>query len=380
MNFYGFSINNGFRNKIRTGLMILGIMVSIFLLNVLQIFLRELSQPPSNEESSYRLVVIPKTSIADILPIRYYDRIKKIEGIYAVTPLIWFGGIYIDERNFFPNFAVDPSSIFNVLSESEVAVEELEAFKKERTACIVGVKTMERFNWKVGQKITLQGTIWGFNAELIIRGTYKGTVDDTNLFFRYDYFDDMMNKLGLTGSFWIKAKSSDDVPKIAKEIDETFKNTEAETKTETERAFVLGFISMLGDIKVIIGSLASVIMFTLMIVTAGTMAMNIRERYREIAMLKAIGFNRFYIIRLVLTEIICITMIGAALGCLFVYVLLHSVDITKLSQGTIVSFEYTKTMMGRSMLAAFIVGLISSLTPTLSVLRISVVDGLRDVE
>lgn len=380
MNFLSFSLINGFRNKVRTGLMIMGIIISIFLLTVLQIFLRELTQPPELEESAYRVIAIPKTSIADILPIHYRQKIERVEGVEYVTPLIWFGGIYIDERNFFPNFAIDQNTFFNIMSEVKVEPEQLEAFKRERTACIVGKTTMERFNWKIGQKITLKGTIWGFDAELTIRGIYTGGIDQTNLWFRYDYFDDMIGKLGLTGSFWIRAKNPEDIPRISKTIDDMFKNTEAETKTETERAFVMGFVSMIGDVKVIIGSLSSVIMFTLLIVTAGTMAMNIRERYREIAMLKAIGFNRFHIVRLIVTEIIGITMLGSVLGCGLVYFLLQTVDITKLSQGAIVSFELTKTMIGRSLLIAFIVGLVSSLTPTLSVLRIPVVEGLRDVE
>lgn len=239
---------------------------------------------------------------------------------------------------------------------------------------------MERFNWKIGQKITLKGTIWGFDAELIIKGIYSGGIDKKNLWFRHDYFDDMMGKPGFTGSFWIKGKTPEDVPKIAQKIDDTFKNTEAETKTETERAFVLGFISMLGDVKTIILSLSSVIMFTLLVVTAGTMAMNIRERYREIAMLKAIGFNKYHIIRLIFTEIISVIMIGGIFGCLIVFYICNYLDLPRLTHGVIVSFELTTAMVGRSLLIAFLTGLISSIAPTLSVLKIPVVEGLRDIE
>lgn len=380
MTFFSFSLANGFRNKARTFLMIMGATVSIFLLTLLQVFMRELTQPPELEESSYRVITIPKTSLADILPLHYRARIEKIEGVQAVSPLIWFGGIYIDERNFFPQFAVDPNTIFTVVNEMNVDPAYIEAFKNDKRACIVGIETMERFNWKIGQKITLKGTIWGFDAELIIKGIYSGGIDKKNLWFRHDYFDDMMGKPGFTGSFWIKGKTPEDVPKIAQKIDDTFKNTEAETKTETERAFVLGFISMLGDVKTIILSLSSVIMFTLLVVTAGTMAMNIRERYREIAMLKAIGFNKYHIIRLIFTEIISVIMIGGIFGCLIVFYICNYLDLPRLTHGVIVSFELTTAMVGRSLLIAFLTGLISSIAPTLSVLKIPVVEGLRDIE
>jgi hypothetical protein len=193
--------------------------------------------------------------------------------------------------------------------------QQLDAFIKEKTSCIVGIKTMERFGWKIGDRITLQGTIWDCSPELIIRGVYREGIDETNLFFHHDYFDDLLGGLNLVGTFWIKVANAEAVQSVIDRIDATFRNTDAETKTETERAFQLGFISMFGNIKMLIGSICTVVVFTMILVTASTMSMAIRERMREIAVLKAIGFNTRHVFGLILAESFGLAMVGGLIGC-----------------------------------------------------------------
>jgi putative ABC transport system permease protein len=294
--------------------------------------------------------------------------------------LTWFGGIYQDEKNFFPQFAVDAERLFDVFSEAEVDPLEQAAFIKERTACVVGRKTMQRFGWKLGDRITLLGTIWPCDPELVIRGVYTGGIDETNLFFHYRYFDELLGQQGLTGTYWLKTTGADVIPGLVERIDTMFRNTDAETKTETERAFQLGFISMFGNIKLLLGSISTVIVFTMILVTASTMSMAIRERTREIAVLKAVGFDGLQITGLILAESFGLAMAGGLLGCLGARLLYGSVDITKLTRGFFIKFEVTPHIIVSGLLIAAVLGVVSAAMPVLACRRMTVVEGLRELD
>ena len=186
----GFILRNALRNKRRLLLTVLSVALSLFLFTVLQTALREMSQPQVTDQSALRLIVRHKVSLANVLPSKYQSRIARVPGVKRVSRLTWFGGIYIDESNFFAQFACDAPALFDILTEVQTDPEQVAAFKKEKTACIVGIKTMNRFGWKVGQKITLRGTIYPADLELIIRGVYSGGIDETNLFFHHEYLDE----------------------------------------------------------------------------------------------------------------------------------------------------------------------------------------------
>lgn len=291
MTLLSFVWKNMARNRRRTVLTVLSIALSLFLLSTLMTVLTELERESEGGDQHLRLVVRRASSLGDPLPEAYLEKLKRVPGVRLVSVLSWFGGIYVDERNFFANFGCDPETIFPMWNENRIPPEQLRAFQKERTAAVAGRKLAERFKWRLGDTITLQGTIHPIDLEFTLRGIYTG-LDETAFFFHHAYLEEALGRPGKVGTFWLKAASAADVPRIAERVDAMFKNSDAETKTETERAFQLGFVAMLGNVKSLVASISSVVVFTILLVTANTMAMAIRERAREIAILKTLGFRR----------------------------------------------------------------------------------------
>ena len=376
----GFIVRNAFRNKRRLLLTVLSVALSLFLFTTLQTALRELTQPATSEAAALRLVVRHRVSLANVLPEKYQTRIERMPGVKYCTKFTWFGGIYRDESNFFPQFGCEADKLFKVFTESQIDPQQMENFIKERTACVVGKKTMERFGWKIGDKITLLGTIWPCDLELIIRGVYYGGIDETNLFFHHEYLDELLGKQGLVGTFWILADNAAVIPGLIERIDKAFANTDAETKTETERAFQLGFVSMFGNIKMLIGSICTVIVFTMMLVTASTMSMAIRERSREIAILKAVGFDGSQIFGLILAESFGLAMVGGVIGCVGAWLLFSNVDMYTISRGFFIKFDVTAHIVAGGLLVAAVLGVVSCLVPSYASLKTSVVTGLKELD
>jgi putative ABC transport system permease protein len=376
----GFILRNALRNKRRLTLTVLSVALSLFLYTTLQTALRELTQPATSEASALRLVVRHKVSLANVLPEKYQSRIERMPGVQYCTKFTWFGGIYKDERNFFPQFACEADKLFKVFTESTIDPQQLNDFIKDRTGAVVGIKTARRFGWKVGEKITLLGTIWPCDPELTLRGIYYGGLDESNLFFHHEYLDELLGNKGLVGTYWIRADNTAVVPGLIKRIDETFANSDAETKTETERAFQLSFVSMFGNIKMLIGSISTVIVFTMILVTASTMSMAIRERSREIAVLKAVGFNSAHVFGLILAESFGLAMAGGIIGCFGARGLFSTIDIYSLSRGFFIKFDVTPHIIAGGMLVATALGVVSALMPAYTSTRKSVVEGLRDLD
>lgn len=375
-----FIIRNATRNRRRFILTLLSVTFSLFLLTMLLVMLRGLTDPATTDEAALRIVVRHKVSLANMLFSKYKERIERMPGVKYCTKLLWFGGIYRDEKNFFPQFACDAETVFKVLSEARIDPAQLGAFIRERTACVVGIKTMQRFGWKIGDRITLMGAMWPCNLELTIRGVYSGSVDETNLFFHHDYFDEALGDKGFTGLFWVRCENAASVPELIERIDAEFSNSDAETKTETQQSFQLGFVSMLGNLKLLIGSICTVIVFTLVLVTGGTMSMAIRERGREIAILKTLGYESPLLFGLLLSESFGLAVLGCLLGCAGAWMLLQTVDIYRLSRGLFVNFEVNGQIIAQTLGVAVVLGVVSCLWPALSSIRRSVMAGLRTAE
>ncbi len=380
MTLHGFILRNALRNKRRLILTVLSVALSLFLFTTLQTALRELTQPATSEAAALRIIVRHRVSLANVLPEKYQFRIARQPGVAACTKFTWFGGVYQDEKNFFPQFACEAETLFDVFTEAEISPQERDAFIKEKSACVVGIKTMERFGWKLGDKITLRGTIWGCDPELIIRGVYRKGIDETNLFFHHDYFDELMGELGLVGTFWIRAARAEDIPVLIERIDADFRNTDAETKTETERAFQLSFLSMFGNIKLLIGSICTVVVFTMILVTASTMSMAIRERSRELAVLKALGFRLREVIALMAAESFGLALAGGLLGCGGAWALFSRVDIYTLTQGFFIKFEVTPHILAGGLVISLVLGLAACVGPALTTARTSIVTGLKELD
>lgn len=377
----GFVLRNSFRNKRRALLSLLSVAASLFLFVLLLVALREVTLPPEDVGAAARIVVRNRISLASFLPARQRAVIEKIPGVAAVSPFTWFGGKYGNQEGIpFAQFAMDPTQLTNVFGEAKLPLDQLDSFVKDRTSCIVGRVTAEKYQLKVGDRMKLIGTFWPFDLDLRIAGIYSGAVDDRNLFFHHKYLEELAGNTGQVGTWWLKARSTGEVPQVVDQINKAFANTSAEVRAETERAFQLGFVSMWGNIKMLIRSICSVVVFTLVLVAASTMSMAVRERFRELAILKAIGFRRHELFALILAESFGLSMLGAVLGVGGAWVLFTFIPISKLTAGVFVTFEVTPRIMGQAFMVAAGLGVVASLAPSLSVARMSVVEGLKTLD
>ena len=378
-----FIVKNALRNKRRATLSILSVAVSLSLLVALQVGLRELTLPAEGAGAELRVAVRNKISIANLLPVRQRPIIERIPGVEAVTPFTWFGGKYKNEEGMtFAQFAIDSKKLRAIFTELKMSPEEYTAFESERTGAIIGKITAEKYGLKVGDKITLDSSLYSVGAgmDFKIVGIYSGTPDDRNMLFRQDYLDEVSDVKGLVGMWWLKVKSADVMPQVLSTINKTFENSAAEVRAETERAFQLSFISMWGNIRLLITLICTAVVFTLLLVTASTMSMAIRERFRELAILKAIGFRRRELFVFILAESFGLAMVGAVVGVGGTYLLLTYADVSKMTGGLFPFFEITPKIMGIGVAVAALLGIIASIMPSVAVARMSVVDGLKTLD
>lgn len=376
-----FILKNALRNKRRALLSILSVAVSLFLLVTLLVGVRELTLPVEGAGAELRVAVRNKISIANTLPARQRSIIEAIPGVEAVTPFTWFGGKYKNEEGMtFAQFAMDPTKLRSVFGEAKMGFEGYDAFIAERTACVIGRITAAKYNLKVGDKITLESPLYPAGMEFKIVGIYSGTPDDRNMLFRQDYLDEASGLKGAVGMWWLKVKSAEDMPRVLDAINRKFANTSAEVRAETERAFQLSFISMWGNIKLLVMLVCSAVVFTLLLVTASTMSMAIRERFRELAILKAIGYRRRELFAFILAESFGLAMAGALLGVGGAWALFTFGDVGTLTHGMFPYFEVTPKIIGIGVLVAALLGILSSIMPSIAVARMSVVQGLKTLD
>ena len=376
-----FILKNALRNKRRASLSIVSVAISLFLLVTLMVALRELTLPPEDVGAALRVVVRNKVSLANPLPARQRAIIEKIPGVEAVSPFTWFGGNFKNEElTTFAQFAMDPARLRAIFSEFKMPGQQYEAFEKDTRACIIGKLTAEKYHLKIGDHIMLASTIYPVTLEFKIAGIYAGTIDDRNMLFHHKYFDEATGELGTVGMWWVKARCAEDMPRVTSAINQAFANTSAEVRAETERAFQLSFISMWGNIKLLVGAICTVVVFTLVLVSASTMSMAIRERFRELAVLKALGFRRRELFAFILAESFALAVAGALLGAGSAYMLFTYGNISKMTNGIFITFEVTPKILGTAALVAAGLGIVSSLAPALSVARTSVVTGLKTLD
>jgi putative ABC transport system permease protein len=341
---------------------------------------RELTVPVEDTGAAARVIARNKISLGNLLPARQKQVIEKIPGVDAVTPFTWFGGKFRGEEVMMAQFGLDPKVFTNLLGEAKVDPAQLEDFVGDRRACIMGIKSAQKYGLKIGDKVQLQGTFWPYDLDLRLAAIYSGTVDDRNLFFHHKYLDELAGGEGNVGTWWIKAKSLEDVPVVVAAINKAFENTSAEVRAETERAFQLSFVSMWGNIKLLVNSICSVVVFTLLLVSASTMSMAVRERFRELAILKAIGYRRRELFAFILAESFGLAALGALLGVGGAYCLYTYADIGKFTADMFVVFEVTPRIIGQATLVAAALGIFSCIAPAVSVARMSVVQGLKTLD
>jgi putative ABC transport system permease protein len=378
MKFLPLILRNTFRNRRRTILTVLSISMSLFLVSTLRTLLNALESPPMTPESAMRVLVRHQTSLANLIPISYKDRIRQVEGVAEVSTYQWFGGIYKDPGNFFGQFAVDPETFFKVYSEIRpIEAAQMEAFTKERTAALAGVNLARKYGWNIGDRITLEGTIFPRTLELTIRGLVTGGASESVLFFHYDYLTEAFGNLDGASTFVVKARSAEAIPSVIDAIDSTFLNSTAPTKTETEKAFVLGFMAMWGNVRTLVVSISTILIFTIVLVAANTMAMSIRERTGEIAILKTLGFTSTHVLTVLIAESALIALAGGLGGSLGARYLLGAVDFQALTAGFIQVFEVTWSTVTLAAAISLIVAFASTFIPAWSASRLAIADAVR---
>lgn len=375
---------NAFRHRLRTSLTILGITIAILSFGMLRTVISAW-YAGVDASSASRLVTRNAISLIFSLPISYKDRIRQIDGVQGVSYGSWFGGIYIDEKNFFANFAVEIENYLKLYPEFVLSPEQLAAANRDRKGCVVGRKLAERFGWKIGDTIVLKGTIYPGDWEFVLRGIYRGrdkAVDETQMFFNWDYLNETMVKTvprraNQVGFYMVGVTNPNRAAEVALAIDRTFKNSLAETLTETEKAFQLGFISMTEAIVIAIQLVSFVVIIIIMAVVANTMAMTARERIGEYAVFKTLGFRGYHIAGLIFGESLIITMTGCVLGIILTFPAAKAFGSTLSNYFPI--FNVATSTIYLDVAAALLVGIVAAVFPTWRAVTIRIADGLRRI-
>jgi putative ABC transport system permease protein len=329
-------------------------------------------------ESATRVLTRHQTSLANILPISYREKIRQVPGVTEVSPYQWVGGIYKDPANFFAQFAVDPETFFNVYSDIHTEdPEQKMAFTKERSAALAGLGLAKRYGWNLGDRITLQGTFNAANIELIIRGFLKDGGSENLMLLRHDYLNELWGNYDGAGVFVVRVRSAEDIPAVIETIDSSFESSTAPTKTETEKAFVLGFVSMLGNVRTLVMSISTVLIFTIILVAANTMAMSIRERTGEIAILKTLGFSPAMVLTVLIAESAVIGIAGGLLGSISARYLLGAIDFAAYTTGFIQVFDVRWVTVLLSVGLSLLVAFASTFVPAWSASRIPISEAVR---
>ena len=375
---------NAFRHKLRTSLTVLGITIAVLAFGLLRTVVGAW-YAGVEASSATRLVTRNAVSLVFFLPISYKEKIRQVPGVTEVGYSDWFGGVYKDEKNFFPNFATDAKTAIDLFPEFIIPPDQKTAFLRDRKGAVVGRKTAERFGWKLGDIVTLKGSIFPGNWEFVIRGIYRGAqkgTDETQFFFHWSYLNESLRKTApyradKVGWFLIGVKSPDVAPDVAVAIDKMFKNSLAETITETEKAFQLSFISMTEAIVVVIRLVSFIVIVIIMAVMANTMAMTVRERTGEYAIMKTLGFGAWHISGLIFGESLVIAAIGCASGIALTFPAAKAFG-DSLSQFFPV-FIVARSTIYMDMAAGLIVATVAAVFPIWRAITLRIADGLRRI-
>jgi putative ABC transport system permease protein len=375
---------NAFRHRLRTLLTVVGVAIAILAFGMLRTLIGAWYQGVE-ASSATRLITRNAISLVFPLPLSYLERIRQVPGVQAVSYGNWFGGVYVDRKNFFPNFAVDADTYLGLYPEFVLTPGEKADFVRDRRGAVAGSNLARKFGWKIGDQITLQGTIFPGNWDLVLRGIYRGarrSTDRNQFFFHWDYLNETMKKnfprrADQIGFFVIGVKSPEQAPEVSVAVDRMFKNSLAETLTETEKAFQQGFISMSEAIVIAIRIVSYVVIVIIMVVTANTMAMTARERIAEYATMKTLGFGARHIAQAVFGESLFISLTGGLLGILLTYPAARYTG--RLLEQFFPVFHVAPGTVWLDLAAAAAIGVVAGIFPTWRGATIRIADGLRRI-
>lgn len=377
-------IKNALRHKLRTALTVLGLVVATLSFGLLQTVVGAW-YAGANAASSTRLITRNAISLVFPLPLSYESRIRGIEGVSRVAYANWFGGVYQDPKNFFPQFAISGDRYFDLFPEILLSDAERSAFARDRKGAIVGRKLAQQYGFEIGDVVPIKGTIFPGQWSFVVRGIYDGrnaTTDTSQFFFHWDYLNETMLKTAgqranQVGIYVVEIGNADNAADISRRLDEQFRNSLAETLTETEKAFQLGFVSMSEAIVVAIRVVSFVVILIIMAVMANTMAMSARERLAEYATLKALGFGPGFLATLIFGESLLIALAGAGAG---IALLFPAANAFSARMGTLFPvFEIAPETIMLQLASALAVGIIAAIAPTLRSARVNIVEGLRSI-
>jgi putative ABC transport system permease protein len=374
---------NLMRRKVRTIVTMLSIFVAFLLFGMLMA-IRAAFTMGVEVAGAERLMMIHKVSIIQPLPLSYANRIKPVEGVTDLSHGNWFNGIYQDPKNYFASMAVDSESWFRIYKEFTVPAEQMQAWMRDRTGAIIGVKLAERFNWKIGDRIPLispiyrkrDGSPWEFTIDGIYDSTAKG-VDKSQFFFHYRYLEETVRDTfmaGLVSWYVIQVADPASADRLALQLDAQFANSPAETKTATEKAFISDFAKQVGDIGTIMMAITAVVMFFILFVAGNAMAQSIRERTNELGVLKTLGFKDGLILSLVLAESCVIALVGGGLGLALSWLIIAQGDPTG---GFLPAFYFPPADVIVGAVIILLLGVGAGLLPAFQASRLKIVDALR---
>src|SRR5882724_7197591 len=376
-----FVTKSAFRNKRRSILTVLSITFSLVLLTLMMTVWHSWYVDKGSAESAQRLITRHRVSLTQSLPVYYREKMRTVPGVVAVAPTQWFGGLYKDEKpeNFFAQFGTDPDEIFKIATDFKIPEDQLAAWQKDQAGAVVDSELAKKFGWKIGDRIIVKGTIFPVNLELNIRGIFTAPQPTITVYFNLKYLQEAVSFFkGHAGTFNILADSPDDVPKVAAGVDAMFRNSPEPTKTESEKAFQLSFINSIGNVKAFILSICLAVMFATLLVSANTMAMSIRERTREVAVLKTLGFTRKTVLGLFVGEAVTVSLIGGMGGVLVgagaFWLIAHAPQ-----AGFFNNFSVTWGTAAAALAVAGLVGSLSALVPSYHASQINIVQGLRHI-
>jgi putative ABC transport system permease protein len=378
-------LKNCWRNRRRTILTIISIGVSMCLLGVMITMYNAFYLSSPNQDQAMRLVVRNRVSLTQSMPLSYMAQIKRIPGVQEVMIMNWFGGKYKDFRdpkNQFARFSVEPEKLFTIFAEARIPEDEKKSFERDRTGCVIGRDLANTLNFKIGDKIHLGGDIYPGDFEFTVRGIFEMKSTSQLMYFNKEYIDQSIpeRRRGNVGMFYVKVDDPAKSAGIAKAVDEEFRNSTSQTKTEDEHAFAVSFLSLLGNVKMFLLAISAAVMFTIVLVSANTMAMSVRERIREVGVLKTLGFTNGSVLGLVLGEACAISMIGGVIGY-FISTMLIQMVVKSPFGGFLPSMPFIDPKIAIAcILTAGAIGVFSSLVPALGASRLSIVAALRSTD
>lgn len=383
MKFVGLVLKGARRSKRRTALTVLSVAVAVFLFASLRSVL-DAFNAAAQGSSSTRIVTLRSTSLMFSMPTSHADTIRATDGVRDLSWSNWFGGIYIDSRNFFAQFAIEAESYLRLYPEIALSPEEKQAFMEDRTGCIVGEALARRFGWSVGDRITLQVGIPIYGNEdypFTIRGIYKArgsAVDNQSMYFHWKYVDERSIQAGQAGWFVVQIDDPDRATQVSSAIDTKFANSPFETKTDTEQQFQASFAAMFGNLSLLLGSIGLAVVVTTLFVAANTMAMSVRERTTEIAVMRTLGFPARMIFFFIAGEGLLMALIGGVIGVTLAALIVNSESLS-VPGGFVPPFGVTTQQVVVGLALSALIGVLAGVIPATMASRLKIVDALRRV-